>query len=83
MMALLYQNFDLRDLISLMGMDVKGLFGDFWRNPEIPDYTDYETITPIRNSTKLKKNLCNHLWKSVQSGEREMVFHSSLFQVAR
>ena len=52
MMALLYQNFDLRDLISLMGMDVKGLFGDFWRNPEIPDYTDYETITPITNTLK-------------------------------
>jgi hypothetical protein len=83
MTALLYQNFYLRDLISLMEMDVKNLFGDFWKSPEIPDYTDYQTITRIRNLKKLKKNLCNHFLKSVQSGEREMVFHSSPFQVAR
>jgi hypothetical protein len=29
MIALLYQNFYLRDLISLMEMDVKNLFRDF------------------------------------------------------
>ena len=40
MIALLYQNFYLRDLISLMEMDVKNLFGDFRKSPEIPDYTD-------------------------------------------
>jgi hypothetical protein len=83
MTALLYQNFDLRHLISLMELDVKGLFRNFWRNPEIPDCTDFKAITPIRNLMKLKKNLCNHFLKSVQSEEREMVFHSSLFQVAR
>ena len=40
MTALLYQNFYLRHLISLMEMDVKDLFRDFWKSPEISDYTD-------------------------------------------
>ena len=44
MIALLYQNFYLRDLISLMEMDVKNLFRDFWILPEIPDDTDYEGL---------------------------------------
>jgi hypothetical protein len=83
MIALLYQNFYLRHLISLMELDVKDLFRDFWKSPEIPDYTDHQTITRIRNLMKLKKTLCNHFLKSVQSGEREMVFHSSPFRVAR
>ena len=66
MIALLYQNFYLRDLISLMEMDVKNLFGDFLETaPEIPDYTDYQTITPIGILQKLKRNLCNHFFKSV------------------
>jgi hypothetical protein len=34
------------------------------KNPEISDYTDYETITPIRNALKMKKNLCNHFLES-------------------
>jgi len=59
MAALLYQNFDLRHLISLMQMDVKDLFGDFWKRSEISDYTDSLTITRTRNVMKLKKNLCN------------------------
>jgi hypothetical protein len=55
MIALLYQNFYLRHLISLMELDVKDLFRDFWKNPEIPDYTDYEAITPIGNTSKNKE----------------------------
>jgi hypothetical protein len=35
---------------------------DFWKRPEISDYTDYGTITPIRNVLKIKKDLCNPFW---------------------
>jgi len=34
----------------------------FLKNPEISDYTDYETITLIRKKLKVKKNLCNRSW---------------------
>jgi len=34
--------------------------GDFWENPEISDYTDYETITQITNAL-------NNREKSVKS----------------
>ncbi len=32
---------------------------------EIPDYPGYETMTPVRELLKIKKNLCNHLLKSL------------------
>ena len=34
-------------------------------------------MTPIGNLRKLKKNLCNHFLKSVQSGERVEFLHGS------
>jgi hypothetical protein len=60
-----------------MELDVKDLFRDFWKSPEIPDYTDYQTITRIRNILKLEKNLCNHFLKSVKSRECAVAFQSS------
>jgi len=68
MIALLYQNFYLRDLISLIHRHVKDLFGDFWKSPEISDYTDYEEITPIRNTLKKKRNPC------LPAGRCEIIF---------
>jgi hypothetical protein len=41
------------------------------------DYTDYQTITRIRNILKLEKNLCNHFLKSVKSRECAVAFQSS------
>jgi len=36
---------------------VKKLLEDFWESTEISDYTDYQTITQIRNIPKLT-NIC-------------------------
>jgi hypothetical protein len=36
---------------------------DFLKSPEILDYTNDGTITPIRDALKIKKNLCNPFWE--------------------
>ena len=58
----------LRDFDDILGRnekDVKGYLRDFLKSPEISDYTDYETITPIRNGVEIRKNSCNLSLESV------------------
>jgi hypothetical protein len=76
MTALLYQNFDLRDLISLMEMDVKNLFRDFWKRSEISDYTDYEAITPITNTLKNKEKSVKSFFQICVIRERKVFFRA-------
>jgi hypothetical protein len=37
----------------------------FLEKSEISDYTDYETITPIRNALEIRENPCNLCLESV------------------
>jgi len=82
MIALLYQNFYLRHLISLMEMDVKDLFRDFWILPEIPDDADYKAITPIGNTSKNKEKSVKSFFQICVIRERK-VFSELSFECLR
>ncbi len=49
----------------------------FLRNPEISDYTDYETITRITDTLKNKEKSVESFFEICVIRERKVVFQSS------
>src|SRR3990172_1331377 len=61
----------------MLMLHVKPNFSDFRESPEIADYADYKTITPIANTLKIEKNPCNLILGTCVIKRAKVVFQGS------